>query len=81
MGTAHTSVRIMDRRFLIMRKRKERILYKDTMVIRHPVDGFTLSYRSSVRYFKQWYIFYGVRAAKRLFMGYIWSELQKDFFN
>jgi len=80
MGTAPISARITGRRYTIMRK--ERIRYKDIMFMRHPVDGFTLSYRAEDgRYFKQRYVFYGFRAAKRIFREYVNAKLQgEDFF-
>jgi len=60
--------------------RKEKITLKDIMVERHPMDGFTLSYRTDDdRYFKQRYIFHRLRAAKSLFVGYVNKELRKNF--
>jgi hypothetical protein len=42
----------------------------------HPVDGFTLSYRTeNDRYFKKRYIFFSVREAKRRFKDYVDREV------
>jgi hypothetical protein len=49
-----------------------KISNNDIHITRHPVDGFTLSYISdSNRYFKQRYIGYTVREAKKRFINYV----------
>jgi hypothetical protein len=54
----------------------EKITNKDIHITFHPVDGFTLSYiTDDNRYFKQRYIFYTVREAKKRFKKYVYAEL------
>ena len=54
----------------------EKITYKDIDITFHPVDGFTLSYLSEKKgYFKQRYILYTVREAKRRFKEYLNKEI------
>jgi len=75
MGIVRIFVKTTGKRFITMRKK---IRQKDIMVTVHPVDGFTLSYRTDDdRYFKQRYIFHSLRAAKSLFTGYVNRELNK----
>jgi len=53
----------------------ERITNNDIHITRHPVDGFTLSYISdNNQYFKQRYIGYTVREAKKRFKKYVKEE-------
>jgi len=57
----------------------KRISDKDIDITIHPMDGFTLSYLSDDnRYFKQRYIFYSKREAKRRFKEYVNTELRKN---
>jgi hypothetical protein len=59
----------------------ERITNNDIHITRHPVDGFTLSYISdSNKYFKQRYIGYSIREAKKRFKNYIKEEEAKKCF-
>ena len=53
----------------------ERITNKDINITHHRVDGFTLSYISdSNKYFKQRYIGYSIREAKKRFKKYVKEE-------
>jgi hypothetical protein len=53
----------------------EKLTYKNMDITVHPMDGFTLSYRDGKgRYFKQRYIGYSVREAKKLFKKYVQQE-------
>jgi len=57
----------------------EKITNKNIHITFHPVDGFTLSYISdNNRYFKQRYIFYTVREAKKRFKEYLNNEINKE---
>jgi len=50
----------------------EKINNKDIFITFHLVDGFTLSYISdSNQYFKQRYIGYSIREAKKRFKDYV----------
>jgi hypothetical protein len=53
----------------------EKISNKDIHITFHPADGFTLSYISdNNRYFKQRYIGFGIREAKKRFKFFIKQE-------
>jgi len=57
----------------------ENIASADISITRHRVDGFTLSYiADNNRYYKDRYIGYGVREAKRRFKEYVYSEMLKE---
>ena len=53
----------------------EKIRNKDITITKHLTDGFTLSYiTDDNRYFKQRYIFYSVREAKRRFKQFVYQN-------
>jgi hypothetical protein len=54
----------------------EKITYNGFSITVHPADGFTLSYLSdNNQYYKQRYIGYSVREAKKRFKFYLQKEL------
>ena len=61
-----------------MGKALVKIRNSDIDITIHPVDGFTLSFRDDKdRYFKQRYIGYGIREAKRRFKEHVYKEIKK----
>ena len=63
-----------------MKAKIEKIRNKDIGITIHPVDGFTLSYRTDDnKYFKQRYIGYGILEAKRHFKEHVYKEAKKSW--
>jgi len=57
----------------------ERINDNDIDIIRHRVDGFSLSYISdNNEYFTHRYIGYGIKQAKKLFKQFVKEEDEKN---
>jgi len=58
----------------------EKISNKEIHITFHPADGFTLSYISdNNKYFKQRYIGYGIREAKKRFKIFIYQEVINEY--
>ena len=63
-----------------MKAKTLKISNKDIGITIHPIDGFTLSYRTDGNnYFKQRYIGYGIREAKRCFKEHVYKEAKKSW--
>ena len=63
-----------------MKAKTVKISNKDIGITIHPTDGFTLSYRTDEnRYFKQHYIGYGIREAKKRFKEHVNQEAKKSW--